>query len=160
MSVSHDEVDLGRPSRSQVLQQADLALFALLCAGAVSQHLFVALQVHCQGGQNDGRIGLVSMPHTEVDATQVQNTPMWLQRTLPPGLKLVGQALIEVTDRAGDFQRCPAGFERLLLPCVCSPQPRTSASIRSRDVRFIALITFKDLGVELPFPVSGHFEVF
>ncbi len=107
MPVGHDEVDLGRSSRSQVLQHADPAIFALLCAGAVSQHLFVAFQIYCQGGQNDGGIGLVTMTNTEVDAIQVQNTPMWLQRTLPPDLKLLGQTLVETTDRAGDFPRLP-----------------------------------------------------
>ena len=40
------------------------------------QHLFVAFQIHCQGGQNDGRIGLVAMTNAEVDAIQVQNAPM------------------------------------------------------------------------------------
>jgi hypothetical protein len=34
MPVGHDEVDLGRSSRSQVLQHADPAVFALLCAGS------------------------------------------------------------------------------------------------------------------------------
>src|SRR5258708_18667133 len=34
MPVGHDEVDLGRSSRSQVLQNADPAIFALLCAGS------------------------------------------------------------------------------------------------------------------------------
>ncbi len=73
-------------------------------------NLPVAFQIHCQGGQNNGGIGLVSMTNGEVDAIQVQNTPMWLQRTLPPDLKLVGQALVETTDRAGDFERLPSGF--------------------------------------------------
>ena len=34
MPVSHDQVDLGRSSRSQILQYADPAICALLCAGA------------------------------------------------------------------------------------------------------------------------------
>ena len=65
------------------------------------QHLFVAFQIHCQSRQNDGGIGLVSMANAEVDAIQLQDTPMRLQRTQPPRLKLVSQALIEATNRAG-----------------------------------------------------------
>src|SRR5438067_5612014 len=69
--LCNERIDLGRSSRSQVLQHADPAIFAFHCASAVSQRLFVAFQIHRQGGQNDGRIGLVSMTNAEVDAIQV-----------------------------------------------------------------------------------------
>ena len=50
------------------------------------------------------------MTNGEVDTIQVQNTPMGLQRTLLPLLKLLGQALVEATDRAADFERLPSEF--------------------------------------------------
>ena len=59
---------------------------------------------------------------------QVQNAPVRLQRTLPPLLKLVGQALIEPTDGTADFEQLLVRFELLLLPSGCSSLPRTSAS--------------------------------
>jgi len=72
-----------------------------VCAGSQGQDLFVAFQVHSQSRQNDGRIGLICMPNAEVKAIEVHNAPMGLQRTLSPRLKLVSEALIETTDRAG-----------------------------------------------------------
>lgn len=76
MFVGHDEVELGCPSRSHVLQQAKPALFVFLSAGQVRQYLFVAFQIHSQSRQDDRSIGLVAMANTEVDAIEVQNAPM------------------------------------------------------------------------------------
>ena len=38
---------------------------------------------------------------------------MLRQRTRAPGVKLLGERLVEPTDGAADFERLPAGFERL-----------------------------------------------
>ena len=73
--------------RSQVVQHTHPAIFALLRAGSQCQHLFVVGQIYCQGRQNDGGIGLVSMTNAEMHAIEVQHTPMLLQRTLPPRFK-------------------------------------------------------------------------
>jgi hypothetical protein len=41
------------------------------------------------------------MPNAKMDAVQVHDTPVLLQRTLSPGLKLLREGLVETTDRAG-----------------------------------------------------------
>src|SRR2546426_5813011 len=41
------------------------------------------------------------MTNAEMHAIQVQHTPMLLQSTLAPVLKLLGEALVEATDRTG-----------------------------------------------------------
>ncbi len=50
MPIGHDQVDLGDPSCAQILQEAEPSLFAFLRARAPRQHLFVACQIHRQGG--------------------------------------------------------------------------------------------------------------
>ena len=55
------------------------------------------------------------MTNAEMDPIQVQDTPMGLQRTLAPGLKLVGEALIEATDRAGTGSDSQQGLVRTAL---------------------------------------------
>ena len=117
MPIGHNEVDLGGSSCTQVLQQAEPALFVFLGTGTEGHHLFVALQIHCQGCQNDGSIGLVSMTNAEMHPIQVEHPPMGLQRTLSPHLKLLGQALVEPTDRAGtrsDSQQRLSHFPHLV----------------------------------------------
>jgi hypothetical protein len=47
------------------------------------------------------------MTDAEVYAIRVQDTPMRLQPTLAPVLKLLAEALVEATDRAADFERLP-----------------------------------------------------
>ena len=47
------------------------------------------------------------MPNAEMHAIEVEDTPMRLQSTLPPRLILVGEALVESADGAGDFERLP-----------------------------------------------------
>ncbi len=41
------------------------------------------------------------MPNAEMHAIKVQDTLVFLQRTLAPRLKLLGEALVEATDGAG-----------------------------------------------------------
>jgi hypothetical protein len=57
------------------------------------------------------------MTNAEMHAIQVQDTPMRLQRTLPPRFKLLGQALVEATDRTGagsDSQQGGSHFPHLV----------------------------------------------
>ena len=107
MPIGHDKVELARSSCAHVLQQAKPTLFALLCAGSHGHYLFVALQIHCQGRQNDGGIGLLPMTNREMYAVQVQVTPVLLERALSSDFKLLSESLVEATDRAGDFPRLP-----------------------------------------------------
>lgn len=47
------------------------------------------------------------MTNGEMDTTQVQNTPMWLQGTLSPRFKLLREGLVEATDSTADFEQLP-----------------------------------------------------
>ena len=107
MSGSSDQVNLSSPSCTQIVQEAEPPLFALLGACSQSQHLFVALQIRAQGRQDDGGIGLVPMTNAEMDAIQVQDAPVPLKRARSPGFELLGEGLVETTDRTGDFELLP-----------------------------------------------------
>src|SRR2546427_13080625 len=73
MAVGDYQIDVGCSSRPQVLQEASPSILAFLRTGAPRQNLFVSCQVHSQGRQNDGGIGLVPMTNAEMHAIQVQN---------------------------------------------------------------------------------------
>ncbi len=107
MPIGHDQIDLRRPSCAHILQEAQPSLLAFLGTRSQCENLFVAFQIHAQGGQNDRGIGFFPMPNAEMHAIEVEHSPMRLQRTLSPRLILVGEALVEPTDRAGDFERLP-----------------------------------------------------
>src|SRR6266566_5834317 len=99
------------------------------------------------------------MTNAEMDAIQVDNPPVFLQASLTPGFKLLGQRLVEATDgtgTGGDSQQGLSDFSHLVRAHPSHERLRESV----RDVRFIALVTFKGLGVEVAFPVSGHLEIF
>ena len=92
------------------------------------------------------------MANAEMDAIEVQDTPMGLQRTLSPVLKLLGQALIEPTDRAGTGSHSQQGLSHF------------SDFVRARscdkhlgepfcDMRFVATVALEGLGVELTFTI-------
>ena len=76
-----------------------------------------------------------------------------------PRFILLGEALVEPTDRAADFERLPEAFEPL--------PPRMSRACASHEhlrqpfgnVGFVAAIPVKHLRMEVTFPVSGHFEI-
>jgi len=89
MAIGHDEFQLGRSARAQVLEHTPPAVFALLGTGMPRHHLFVARQVHSQGCQDHSRIGLVAMPHLEMDAIQVEDAPVLVQPTLAPSGELL-----------------------------------------------------------------------
>src|SRR5207244_7676316 len=98
------------------------------------------------------------MTNAEVDTIQVQHTPMRLQRTLPPRVKLLGQTLVEATDRAGTGSNSQQGlshFPHLVGACPSHEHLRQPFG----DMRFIATVAFKGLRVELAFTVSGHVDL-
>ena len=80
------------------------------------------------------------MTNAEMDAVQVQNTPVLLERALSPRFKLLSEGLVEATDRTR------ASHEHLREPFG--------------DMGFIAAVTVKDLGMELTFTISGHLDIF
>jgi hypothetical protein len=69
------------------------------------------------------------MTNAEMHAIQVQDTPMFLKRTLAPGVKLLGERLVQAADGTVDFERLPVGFGPLLLLYACLSQLQTSGSI-------------------------------
>ena len=69
------------------------------------------------------------MTNAEMDAVQVHDTPMRLQRTLTPRLKLLREGLVEPTDGTRDFEQLPSAFGPLLPPYGYLSRPRTSASV-------------------------------
>ena len=83
---------------------------------------------------------------------------MLLQRTLPPRVKLLGEALVEPTDGAGTgshSQQCLGDFPHLVRARAGDEHLRQSFG----NVWFIATVAFKRLGVEVAFAISGHFEI-
>src|SRR6266700_7508579 len=98
------------------------------------------------------------MANAEMHAIQVQDTPVLLQVALTPGLKLVGAALIEATDRAGTGSHSHQGLRD--FPNLVGTRPGDKHLGESfGNVRFIATVAFKRLGVELPFPISGDVDI-
>src|SRR6266487_6586244 len=98
------------------------------------------------------------MTHFQVDAIAVEHAPVSEQGAAPPRFKLFAQAVIEPTDgtsarrysqeRLSDFSHfVGAGpTDKHLGQAVC-------------HLLFVTTITIKELGVELSFPVSGHFQI-
>lgn len=101
VAIGDDEVNLCGPSCAQIVQETEPSLFALLGTHMQCQHLFVALQIHPEGRQNDRGVGFFPMANAKMHSIEVEHSPMRLQNTLPPRLKLLCQCLVEPTDRAG-----------------------------------------------------------
>src|SRR2546428_13309135 len=98
------------------------------------------------------------MTNAEMHAIQIQDTPMLLQRPLAPGLKLLGERLVEATDRAGTGSDSQQGLGD--FPDLVGARPSYKHLGKSfGNVRLIATIAFKGLGVELTFTISGHFDL-
>src|SRR5206468_2900652 len=98
------------------------------------------------------------MTNAEMDAVQVHDTPMRLQRTLTPRLKLLRERLIEATDgtRTGrDSHQRLGHFSHLMGTCPGDKHLGESF----RNVRFIATVAFKGLGVEFPFTISRDVDL-
>ncbi len=98
------------------------------------------------------------MTNAEVDAIQVQHTPVLLQRTLSPRLILLGEALVEATDRAGTgshSQQRLSHFSHLMGARASYEHLRQPVG----NMGFIATVAFKGLRVEVTFTISGHVDV-
>ena len=61
------------------------------------------------------------MTHVKMNPIQGQDTPVLLQGSLAPRLKLLGQALVEATDRAGAGSRSQQGLSH--FPHLVSARP-------------------------------------
>ena len=99
------------------------------------------------------------MPNGQMDAIQVQNPVAGEQRALSPRFILLSQRLVQTAHCAGagcnphegggdfsDFMRAGATHKHL--------------GQRFGDLGFIAVIALEDLGVKLPFSISGNFQIF
>src|SRR2546425_9783730 len=98
------------------------------------------------------------MTNAEMDAIQVHDAPMRLERTLAPRFKLFGKRLVEATDRTGTrrhSQQRLRDFSHLLRARPSNKHLGESFG----NMGFIATVAFKGLGVELTFAISGHFDV-
>src|SRR2546428_10871794 len=98
------------------------------------------------------------MTNAEMDAIEVQDTPVLLERALAPGFKLLGQRLVETTNRAGtgsDSHKHLGHFSDLVGARACHEHLGESF----RNVGFVAAIPVKHLSMEVAFPVSGHLEI-
>src|SRR5438045_3403417 len=99
------------------------------------------------------------MTDAEMDSIQVHNPPVFLQAALTPGFKLLGKRLIEATNgtsTGGDSQQRLSHFSHFMRAHPSHKHLREPFG----NVRFIALVAFKGLSVELAFPVSGYLELF
>jgi hypothetical protein len=97
--------------------------------------------------------------NAEVDAIKVQDTPMGLQRALTPLLKLLCQGVVETTDTTGTGGN---SYERLshFSHFLGADSSHKHLGQSLGYLWFIALVAVKNLGMELPFSISGDFQVF
>src|SRR5713101_8374515 len=98
------------------------------------------------------------MTNTEMYSIEVHDTPVLLKRTLSPGVKLLGERLVQTTDGAGTgshSQQRLSHFSHFVGACPGHEHLRESLC----DVRFIAAIALKGLRVELTRAVSGHVDL-
>src|SRR5260370_11258972 len=98
------------------------------------------------------------MTNAKMHAIQVQDTPVFLKRTLSPGFKLLGEALVEPTDRAGAGSDSQQGLSH--FPHLMRAHPSHEHLCQSlSDMRFIATVALKGLGMELTFTISGDLDL-
>src|SRR5215467_10288518 len=158
VTVSDDEINLGRSPCSQVLQEARPSIFVLLGAGAQSEYFLVSCQINAQGRQDDRGIGLLPMTNAEMHPVQIDNAPVALQRTLPPCLILLGEALVEPTDGTGTGSYAQQGFSHFPdLMGTHSGYEHLGQAFG--NVRFIATKPLKCLSVKPTFPISGYVDI-
>src|SRR6266568_8715194 len=99
------------------------------------------------------------MTNAKMHAIQVRDAPVVLKRTLSPGFKLLGEGLVEATDRTGTGSHSQQGLSD--FPNLVSARPGHE-HLREPfgDMWFVATVAFKSLGVELTLTISGHFNLF
>src|SRR6266851_6894095 len=98
------------------------------------------------------------MTNGEMDSIQIDNAPMLLERALTPGFKLLAQALVEATDRAGTGSDSQQGLSH--FPHLMRAHPSHEHLCQSfSDMRFIATVALKGLGMELTFTISGDLDL-
>ncbi len=98
------------------------------------------------------------MTNAKMHSIQVHNAPVLLQRTLPPGIKLLGERLVQTADRARTRSNAHQGlshFPNLVGACPGDKHLREPFC----NVWFIATVPFKCLRVELTFTISGDFDI-
>src|SRR5437667_9481960 len=98
------------------------------------------------------------MPNAEMYAIEVQDAPVFLQRTLAPRLKLLGEALVEATDCAGTGRDSQQGLCHFSYLMGTGPSHEHLGESLG-DVRIIATVALKGLRVELTGAVSRHVEL-
>src|SRR5436190_22695296 len=99
------------------------------------------------------------MTYGEVNTIEVQDPPVRLQRALAPGLKLLGQGLIETAHTAGTWSHayeCLSHIAHFLRTDSCHKHLGEPFGY----LWFVALIAVKSLCVELPFSISGDLKIF
>src|SRR5260370_42657648 len=94
------------------------------------------------------------MTNAEMHAIQVQDAPVFLERTLAPGVKLLGEGLVQATDRTG----ARSHSQQHLSHCAyfvgtCSGNEHLSQPFC--DVWLVRAIAIKSLGVGFSRAGSG-----
>src|SRR5438270_12928428 len=98
------------------------------------------------------------MTNLKVDAIEVENSPVSLQGAARPGFKLFGQRVIEPADGTGagsDSHEGLSDFSDFMGACPSDKHLGQSFC----HLLLIPTIAIKELGVELSFTVSWHFQV-
>src|SRR5215471_3393403 len=98
------------------------------------------------------------MTNAKMHPIQVQDTPVLLERARAPGFKLLGERLVETTDRAGTgshSQERLGHFAHFVGARSCDKHLGEPFC----NVRFISTVALEGLGVELPFTVPRDVDV-
>src|SRR5258708_2756532 len=98
------------------------------------------------------------MTNVEMDSIQVQDAPMSLQMTLSPRVKLLGERLVQATDRARTGRDSHEGLGHFSHFVGTRPSDKHLGESFG-NVRFIAAVAFKGLRVEMTRAVSGHVDL-
>src|SRR5437016_9008587 len=98
------------------------------------------------------------MTNFQVDAIEIENAPVTLQAATTPGFQLFRQAVIEPTDGTGAGSDSHEGLSHFSNFVGARP---TAKHLRQAfcHLLFITTRAIKELGVELSFTVSGHFQI-
>jgi hypothetical protein len=98
------------------------------------------------------------MTNFQVDAIEIENAPVTLQGAATPRLKLFRQSVIEPTDGTGTGRDSHEGLSNISHFVGARPSDKHLGQAFCH-LLFIPTIPIKELGMELSFTVSGHFQV-